>query len=67
MHLNSLKIALIIYLISLLPKNETKFIEIKSLNSGNYFMVFDNGFFIYKSDFIEFEALKSIEIDSSEN
>ena len=66
MHLNSLTIALIIYLISLLPKNETKFIDIKSLNSENYFVVFDNGLFIYNSDFIKIKTLMSIEINASE-
>ena len=66
MHLNFLTIALMIHLISLLPKNEIKFIEIKSLNSGKYFVVFDNGLFIYNSDFSESNNLKSIEIDSSE-
>ena len=66
MHLNFLTIALMIYLISLLPKNETKFIEIKSLNSGKYFVVFDNGLFIYNSDFSESNNIKSIEINSSE-
>ena len=66
MHLNFLTIALMIHLISLLPKNETKFIEIKSLNSGKYFVVFDNGLFIYNSDFSEIKAFTPIEINSSE-
>ena len=47
----------ILLLISFLPKYKAKFLEIKSLKSENYFVVFDNGFFIYDCNFSLIKSL----------
>ena len=47
----------ILLLISFLPKYKAKFLEIKSLKSGNYFVVFDYGFFIYDCNFSLIKSL----------
>ena len=46
-------ILIIYYLISFLPKNEAKFIELESLSNGNYFIIFDSGIFIYDNELKE--------------
>ena len=52
---------IIIYLISFLPKNEAKFIELESLSSGNYFIVLDSGIFIYNNELKEKKSLRDFE------
>ena len=37
----------ILFLLSFWPVCETKFIEIKSIGSDDYLVIFDTGFFIY--------------------
>ena len=58
---------IIIFLIFLTFTNEKKFIEIKSLKSGNYFAVFDNGLYSYNSNFAQDKNLIEIRVNSSSN
>ena len=48
---------LTLFLLTFLPKSETKFIEIKSISSENYLVVFDTGFFIYDNNLTSIKSL----------
>ena len=67
MNSNSLAIILIIFLISLPSTKETKFIEIKSLKSGKYFIVFDTNLFIYNKHLKLENTLTGFKMNSSSN
>ena len=67
MNSNSLAIILIIFLISLPSTKETKFIEIKSLKSGKYFIVFDTNLFIYDTHLKNENTLTGFKMNFSSN
>ena len=60
-----LSLIILIYLLSILPKTNSKFIDIKSLNSEKYFVVFDNGLYIYDNNFAKIKRLESFRTFSS--
>ena len=62
-----LSLIILIYLLSILPKTNSKFIDIKSLNSEKYFVVFDNGLYIYDNNFAQIKPLESFRTFSSNN
>ena len=62
-----LSLIILIYLLSILPKTNSKFIDIKSLNSEKYFVVFDNGLYIYDNNFAKIKRLESFRTFSSNN
>ena len=54
-----LPISTLFYIILYLPIYNSKFIEIKSLSSGKYLVLFDNKISIYNNNFIENKTLET--------
>ena len=50
---------IMLYFISFLQESCAKFFEIKSLSSGKYFVIFDNGIFIYDVNFKQLKVLQN--------